>query len=71
MVTSPRRLKLVSNAGDPDDVLPLRIDVVAAARLYVKALGGTDQAAVICACGNLVRAVRRYNGAVRNRKGER
>jgi hypothetical protein len=66
-VTSIRRLKLTHDAGEADDVLALRIDVVGAATAWAHSLTG-DEVAIVAAEGRLYRAVRRYEGAVRRRK---
>jgi hypothetical protein len=50
---TPSRLKLIANAGEPDDVLALRIDVV---------LRAVDDAEIA-----LERAVRKYRRAVKRR----
>jgi hypothetical protein len=60
---TPSRLKLIANAGEPDDVLALRIDVVLRAVEWYEALG--DFAAVDDA--EIARAVRKYRRAVKRR----
>ncbi len=62
---TPSRLKLIANAGEPDDVLALRIDVVLRAVEWYEALG--DFAAVDDAEIALERAVRKYRRAVKRR----
>ncbi len=67
-MTTLRHLKLAAQAGEPDDVLALRIDVVAAAVAWYEALPIADPMALDDAETSLERAVRRYQRAVKRRQ---
>lgn len=73
-MTSVRRLQLIANAGEPDSVLALRIDVVIAACALVEAWGkfSTKNHMDIDPLEHKLEiAVRRYRGAVKQRQYER
>lgn len=68
-----RQLQLIANAGDPDDVLARRIDVVAAALAWHETAkmgydNEADRERVDVAAAKLDRACRRYKRAIRQRK---
>jgi hypothetical protein len=74
-VTTLRKLRLIANAGDPDDILVLRISVVEAAMRVLKAYdhrkGVNDfvwSDNVDNAVSRLVTVTRRYKAAVRRRE---
>lgn len=71
-MTSIRKLKMIQGAGDPDDVLARRIDVVAAAEKWydVQSLQDRkreDWVKIEDADDTLKQAVRRYRAAVKSR----
>jgi len=68
-MTSTRSLKLSANAGDPDAVLALRIDVVAAAVAWYEAMAQSDVDVLDQTEMRLERAVRRYRRALAKRRG--
>lgn len=69
-MTSVRRLKVVAGAGDPDDFLVLRSDVVAAAVGWQEACHSGDEIRVANAEERLAKIVSKYRAAVRRREGD-
>lgn len=72
-MTSVQRLRILAGAGDPDDVLSRRIDVVAAAVALVDSwtggkMDGAHLAAIDGAEDRLAIAVRRYKTSLRRRQ---
>lgn len=65
-----RHLKIIANAGEPDDVLALRIDVIAAAVRMVDVwdrTGSENEETWENAHDELADAVHKYNRAVKRR----
>lgn len=66
-MTTVNQLKLAANAGDPDSVLALRIDVVKAACEWFEAITVGDSEKLDDAELALERAARKYKAAVKRR----
>lgn len=70
---SLRRLKMIAGAGEPDDVIPLRIDIVTIAGQLRDAVSDTQspwsvREHLINQCHDaLCRAVNRYRSAIKRR----
>lgn len=70
MPPSIRRLRVVANAGEPDEVLARRIDVVKAAQEWYDAHDSEDYTLHDVADDKLERAVRSYRRALARRQRE-
>jgi hypothetical protein len=74
-VTDTKHLRVVAGAGDPTDVLPLRIDVVKAATRLVDAMDATGlteteyRAEVDNAIDEVYRRAKKYKKACGERQG--
>lgn len=75
-MSSVRKLKMIANAGDPDEALSIRIDVVAAAMKVLEVLekGRREKLNDFVVCGlvdeatqDMLAVCRRYRTAVRRR----
>lgn len=71
-MASVSQLRIVHGAGEPDDVLAKRIDVVqASVRFYDAVMAGDDLGAIDTAENTFFTAVRRYKSAIKRRQRER
>jgi ribosome-associated translation inhibitor RaiA len=66
-VSTVNQFKLAANAGEPDSVLALRIDVLKAATDWYDTLASGDFERIDAAETKLERAVRKYKAAVKHR----
>ena len=69
-MTSVRKLRMAAGAGEPDSVLALRIDLVAAAVLWSEAHGDYEKSTAMQRAlreDRLILACERYKRAVRRR----
>lgn len=66
-MTSIRKLKIAADAGEPDSVLALRIDVVQAAVVWYDTLNEWNTGLLESAEDKLEVAVRKYKAALKKR----